>query len=198
MKNFNPIIVITTILLLGFYACDSNNNFFNPAEALEAEQELLDRYYNEIMDDDLTRLDSLTAVSIDTVDHRRESGMMLFHSKIGVGDSIKAYKNVGFRYRNYAIGLTIDTVVVGTDTTFVEKTIEVLRESNENATGPFTFVTYPVGGVPAAGSNVFPGVNEAVMHMKLYGKAKVVLPSPIADNQFSTHIFELEVTYMEQ
>jgi hypothetical protein len=191
-KYFNLIILSAIILLVGLAACDTNNNYFNPKEALQAEQELLDRYYNEMMDNEMVRLDSLTAVAIDTIDNRYESGLMMFHTKIGEGDSIKAYKTVGFRYNRYEIAIVTDTV------TNIETTVEVLRESNEYNITPFTFTTYPVGGIPAPGSSVFPGINEAIMQMNLYGKAKVVLPSTIADNQFRTHIFELEVTYLEQ
>lgn len=198
-RFFNLIILFAITFLIGFAACNDSYNYFNVKEALAAEQELLERYYDEEMDNGLSRLDSLTAASIDTVDHRFESGLMMFHTELGEKDQpVEAYKTVGFRYTNYAIALQMDTLVDGVDTTFVEKTVEVFRESNEYAISPFTFTTYPVGGVPGAGSNVFPGVNEAVLHMNLFGKAKLVLPSLIADNQYNTHIFELEVTYLEQ
>ncbi|MCG8581066.1 MAG: hypothetical protein MI866_14195 [Bacteroidales bacterium] len=194
-KTFNLTILFAIGLLISFAACDDNNNYFNVQEAIEAEQELLERYYDEEMENGLSRLDSMTAVAIDTVDNRLESGMMLYHTHIGEGDSIGAYKSVSFRYTNYAIGVMIkDTLVVGTDTTFIEKTVEFERENNIYSISPFTFTTYPIGGTPAAGSNVYAGVNEAVMHMRLFGKAKVVMPSSLADNQFSPHVFEIEVT----
>ncbi|MCU4157941.1 hypothetical protein J1N10_18350 [Carboxylicivirga sp. A043] len=193
-KTFNLTIISAIALLISFAACDDNNNYFNIKEAIAAEQELLERYYDEEMDNNLSRLDSTTAVAIDTVDHRFESGMMLYHTHIGEGDSIGAYKTVGFRYTNYAIGLTNDTIIIENDTIVNEVTREFARESNIYSNTPFTFTTYPVGGVPAASSNVYAGVNEAIMHMRLFGKAKVVMPSSLADNQYQPHVFEIEVT----
>ncbi|MBK3518104.1 FKBP-type peptidyl-prolyl cis-trans isomerase [Carboxylicivirga marina] len=187
-KVFNQTILAVFVLSVGFASCETNNNYFNAKEALEQEQALLERYYNEEMENGLSRLDSTTAVTVDTVDHRYESGMMMYHTHIGEGDSIGAYKTVGFRYNRYQIFIDTDTI------TNEETTVEVLLESNEYSITPFSFTTYPVGGAPVAGSNVFPGVNEAIMHMRLFGKAKVVLPSTIADNQFQPHIFEIEVT----
>jgi|GEM_PF-4527973 len=192
-KIFIPAVVAVILMT----ACENNNNnFINPKELLAAEQALLDRYYNEIIRNDSTRLEVMSAEAIDTVDHRFESGMMLFHTKIGIGDSIKAYKKVGFRYSNYGIVLQNDTVIKGTDTTFVEVTAEKLRESNEYSVSPFTFTTFPVGS--SANSGAYLGVNEAILHMKLYGKTKVVMPSTLADKQFKSHIFEIELTYLEQ
>ncbi|WP_430815986.1 hypothetical protein [Carboxylicivirga sp. RSCT41] len=185
-KTFNLTILCAIALFISFAACDDNNNYFNVQEAIEAEQELLDRYYNEEMDNGMSRLDSTTAVVLDTIDNRFQSGLMLYHTHIGEGDSIGAYRTVGFRYKRYQIA--IDT------TDNADKTVEVLMESNEFSISPFTFTTYPVGGSPVAGTSVFPGINEAILEMRLFGKAKVVLPSSIADGQYSPHIFELEVT----
>ncbi|MCT4644457.1 MAG: hypothetical protein N4A74_05665 [Carboxylicivirga sp.] len=196
--NIKPVLLVALTLILGFYACDDNNNYINPKELIAAEQELLDRYYNEIIRNDSTRLQIMTAEAIDTIDLRLQSGLLLFHTEIGTGDSVKAFKEVGFRYSNYGIILQNDTVINGTDTTFVEKTAEALRETNKYGSAPFTFRTFPSGSAAAANANVYLGVNEAIMHMKLYGKAKVVMPSTLADNQFNPHIFEIDLTYLEQ
>jgi hypothetical protein len=185
-KTFNLLILSAIILVIGFAACDDDNNYVNPKELIAAEQELLERYYNEEMDNGLSRLDSTTAVAIDTIDHRLESGLMLYHTHIGEGDSIGTYKTVGFRYNRYVIA--IDT------TNNAEKTFEILAESNQYSTSPLTFTTYPVGGTPAPGTSIYAGVNEAITHMRLFGKAKIVMPSSLGDNQFQPFVFEIEVT----
>ncbi len=188
-KYFNLILLSAIVLLVGFAACDSNNNYINPKELIAEEIELLDRYYNEEMHSGMTRIDSMTAASIDTLDNRLESGLMLFHTKIGEGDSIKVFNKVGYRFALYNIAQ---------DSTGV--TYESYNGSNEYATAPASYTTFLLNdGTSARTTGVPLGLNEALLNMRLGGEAKIVLPSSIGGvSGYYTTIYELKVTYLEQ
>lgn len=193
MKNkkidIKLILIAVLTLTIGFSACNSNNNFVNPKELIEAEQQLLDRYYNEMMSNDMVRLDSMTAAALDTMDHRFESGLMLFHTKIGDGDSIKIFNKVGYRFTAYNIAQ--DTLDV---------TYEAYAGSNDYSNAPVSYTTYLLNDAASANATGVPlGINEALLNMRYGGEAKVVLPSAIGGvNGYYTTIYELRVTYLEQ
>ncbi len=197
-RNASLFIIALGALLISIASC-KKTEYKSPQEYLDEENELLVRYYDELvnLDDkgqpinDSTRLEVMTAQAIDTVDHRFESGMMLFHTKQGTGDLIGANKSVGYRYSAYQ--------VVGNDTI----TDAILRESNEYSVSPVVFTTKPLvystsdlqrqlGGIPV-------GVNEAVQYMRLGGKCKIILPSTINGyGGYFSVLMELEVTYINQ
>lgn len=175
-------------MFVGFVACRDNNKYINPKELIDAELALLDRYYNQMMDNEMTRLDSMSAIAIDTVDNRFESGLMLFHTKIGDGDSVKLFKRVGYRFKAYSV--TEDSLGV---------TRETYSGSNEYAAAPTTYVTYILNDANAANSTkVALGINEALQHMRLNGESKIVLPSTIGGvNGYFSTVYEIKVTYLE-
>ncbi|TRX70809.1 hypothetical protein [Carboxylicivirga sp. M1479] len=190
MKLFKQIIFPVLIGgALFMSACETNSNYINPKELIEAEQELLDRYYHEGMHSGMTRIDSMTAASIDTVDHRFESGLMMFHTKIGEGDSIKVFKRVGYRFTAFNIAQDEETDV----------TYEAYAGTNESSYSPASYTTFPVNDAgSASGTGVPLGLNEALLHMRFGGEAKIVLPSEIGGvNGYYTTIYELRVTYLE-
>jgi len=190
MKNYKIYIqVVVIVMFIGLVACNDNNNYFNPKEAIEKEQVLLDDYYSELMLSGRTRLDSMSAEAIDTVDQRFENGMMLFHTEIGDGDSVKVFNEVGYRYTMYEIKQDESG-----------KVYEIPVGSNEYANSPQTYRAYLINDANSSRIQGNPslGVNEALQHMRLNGKCKVVLPSNIAGTQFQTVIYELEVTYIQQ
>ncbi len=188
-KYFNLFILSAIALLVGFASCNDNNNYINPKELIEAELELLDRYYNEEMESGLTRIDSMTAAAIDTVDNRMESGLMLFHTKIGEGDSIKIYNKVAYRFSAYNIAQD------STDVTY-----EAYAGSNEYANAPMSYTTYLLNDGTSANSTGVPlGINEALLNMRFGGEAKIVLPSSIGGvSGYYTTIYDIRVTYLEQ
>ncbi len=191
-KYFNLFILSAIALLVGFASCNDNNNYINPKELIEAELELLDRYYNEEMESGLTRIDSMTAAAIDTVDNRMESGLMLFHTKIGEGDSIKIYNKVAYRYKRYAIAQ--DSL----DVTY--EAPAGLDWNNEYANAPMFYTTYLLNDGTSANSTGVPlGINEALLNMRFGGEAKIVLPSSIGGvSGYYTTIYDIRVTYLEQ
>ncbi|WP_430811779.1 MULTISPECIES: hypothetical protein [unclassified Carboxylicivirga] len=191
-KYFNLIIVAAVVTLVGLSACESNSNYINPKEYIEAELKLLDEYYNEEMANGLSRLDSMSAAAIDTVDHRLESGLMLYHTKIGEGDSVKVFKRVAYRFTAYDI--VKDSIDGGL------KTVERYLGTNDFDTAPVSFTTYIIGDAASAQqTGVSLGINEAIQHMRYGGEAKIVVPSAIAGFQgYDTYIYELRVTYLEQ
>ncbi|MCU4175425.1 hypothetical protein [Carboxylicivirga sp. N1Y90] len=179
------------IALLAFtvVACEDNYNPYNPQEQIDAENKLLDDYYNELIDGDLTRLQVMSASAFDTVDHRRESGLMLFHNKVTDLDSVGLFKQVGYRYKVYSIGR---------DETSGE-IVEVALDSNYYSPSPAVYTTYIINdGNSAKGTGVALGINEAIQHMREGSKATIILPSSIGgvSGYFSTK-YELEVTYLE-
>ncbi|WP_439185135.1 hypothetical protein [Carboxylicivirga taeanensis] len=193
MKNnkirYNLILLSAIALLVGAAACNDNNNYINPKELIAEELELLDRYYNEKLQDGSIRLDSMSAAAIDTVDHRLESGLMLFHTKVGGGDSIRTFQKVAYRFSAFNIAQ---------DSTGV--TYEAYAGTNEYAEDPASYTTFPVNDAATANASGVPiGLNEALLHMRFGGEAKIVLPSSIGGvNGYYTTIYELKVTYMEQ
>jgi len=190
MKNYNTYIqTLLVILFVGFVACSDNRKYVNPKEMIEAEQVLLDRYYNETMGSGRTRLDSMSAAALDTVDHRFESGLMLFHTKFGDGDSIKLFKRVGYRYTAYIVRDTSGY------------TYEELLGTNEYEISPATYQTYIINDAASARQPGNPplGINEALQHMRMNGECKIVLPSSIGgNNNYKTTVYEIKVTYLEQ
>jgi hypothetical protein len=185
IKKNIPVLVSVLGIVAVLWGCEKERTYVSPQEYLDRETELLNRYYNEEMPNGLSRLDVTTAEAIDTVDKRNESGMMLYHTKIGTGDSIKAYKKVGYRFKKYAV---VDSSGV---------TLEYLVNSNYYSYAQSDFTTYPI--YQQSGSAIEPGINEAVQHMRLYGESKVVVPSPIGLNaQYTTYVYEIEVTYLGQ
>jgi len=140
------------------------------------------------MENDMSRLDSMSAAAVDTVDHRFESGLMLFHTKIGDGDSIKLFKKVGYRFKAYSVA----------DTSGV--TYEAYNGTNEYAITPTTYRTYILNDAATANSSGVPlGINEALQHMRLNGESKIILPSTIGGvNGYFSTIYEIKVTYLEQ
>jgi len=197
-KNVPLFFIAIGALLISIASC-KKTEYKSVQEYLDEENELLERYYEELInvagEDEQAvwkpRLEVMAAEAIDTVDHRFESGMMLFHTKQGTGDLIPANKRVGYRYSMYRIG-----EIEGT-------TGQVLIESNIYADSPAVFSTLPLiystsdlqrrlGGVPV-------GVNEAVQHMRLGGKCQLVLPSTInGKGGYYSVYMELEITYIDQ
>jgi len=200
IKTNAPLFFIALGALLICIASCKETEYVSPQEYLDKENALLVRYYDELVNVAgegepvvyKPRLEAMTAEAIDTVDHRLESGMMLFHTKQGTGDLIPANKRVGYRYSMYAIqeieGLTGENPD---------------GKSNIYAASPETFSTLPLiystsdlqrqlGSIPV-------GVNEAVQHMRLGGKCKIILPSTIngLGGYFSV-LMELEITYIDQ
>ena len=191
-KNAPLFFIALGALLISMASC-KKTEYKSPQEYIDEENELLVRYYDEQLEDhnDSVRLDVMTAEAIDTVDHRFESGMMLFHMKQGTGDLIPANKRVGYRYSLYQIG-EIEGV-----------TGEVLKGSNLYADSPEVFTALPLiystydlqrqlGGISV-------GVNEAVQYMRLGGKSKIIMPSTINGyGGYFSVLMELEITYIDQ
>lgn len=197
-KNIPLFFIALGALLISIASC-KKTEYKSPQEYLDEENELLVKYYDELVNigedgnpiNDSTRLEVMTAEAIDTVDHRLESGMMLFHTKQGTGDLIPANKRVGYRYSLYLIE-EIEGVTGNTYGT-----------SNLYADSPEVFATLPLvystsdlqrqlGGIPV-------GVNEAVQYMRLGGKSKIILPSTINGlSGYNSVLMELEITYIDQ
>lgn len=192
----NNILFAMGVLFIGLAACDDPYQFHDYREDIEAEQELLDRYYNEKISDGITtRHDSMSAAAVITDDRRDQSGLMIYHTWIGDGDSIEHYDFVSYRYKTYAIGLeTVDTLENGE---IIDITVEVPISDNLYEYAPATVVVYPLNGSPTSNSAT-PGINEALLEMRLRGKAKIVVPSAINNiNGYYTTIYELEVTAID-
>lgn len=186
-KRINNIILgIALLAIFGLGSCESNS-YVNPQEYLDDELELLNEFYG--IDKDYGWLDSMSAVAIDTVDRRQATGMMLFHTKIGEGDSIKIYKKVGFRYKQYQIL---------TDT--LDQPGLYYYGSNEFLPSPTVYTTFLISDATSAYSTGVPqGVNEAILRMRNGGEARVVVPSTINANiSYITTVYDLKITYLEE
>lgn len=177
-------VVILSVMMLA--ACETQT-FISPKEYLAQEQALLNEFYNSIQEDGNTWLDSMTAQSVDTIDHRGESGMMLFHTKVGSGDSVKLFKRVGYRFYKYQ--------VLRDEATNEPDIYDI--GSNDYSLSPAVYTTYIINdGASSQSSGVPLGVNEAILNMKYDGKSTVVCPSPIGDNQYITTVYDLHITYL--
>lgn len=162
--------------------------YFNPKEYIEKEQVLLNEFYNSLQDNNQTWLDSMTATAIDTIDHRATTGMMMFHTKVGTGDSVKIYKRVAYRYSAYQV--LRDTL---------DQPGMYLVGSNKYSISPDVYTTYPVSDASGSYSTgVSQGLNEAILNMKYNGESRVVLPSSInGSSNYITHIYDISITYLE-
>jgi len=199
-KNASLFFIALGALILSVASC-KKTEYKSPQEYLDEENELLVRYYDEQINkdeegnliNDSTRLEIMTAAAIDTVDHRFESGMMLFHLEQGRGDLITANKQIGYRFKRF--------VITENDTTKVTYDIEL--GDNYTETSPVLFTTQSLvysdyelkrrlGSIPA-------GVNEAAQYMRLGGKGRVVMPSTInGESGYFSTMLEFEITYIGQ
>ncbi len=106
-KTLSNILLGTAVLVFFSLASCESNSYVNPQEYLDEEDALLQEFYETIIDtvnnEPRTWLEKTAAEAVDTIDRRQTTGMMLFHTKIGEGDSVKIYKRVGFRYTQYQI-----------------------------------------------------------------------------------------------
>ncbi|MCU4165236.1 hypothetical protein [Carboxylicivirga caseinilyticus] len=194
---YNSFLSVAVIALTIFIGCDDPYSYTSPQEYLDSEMKLLNEFYANIIDtvDNVERtwLEKSTAEAIDTVDNRDGSGMMLFHTKIGEGDSVKLYKRVGYRYTQYQVLIYTDTIA--------EKDFPGMfyYTSNEYSNSPVLYTTFPKSDSYSASSLGIPqGVNEAILNMRYGGECRVVLPSTInANSSYITTIFDLKITYLE-
>ena len=183
----NIILGSAIAIMLIMASCDTPT-YINPQEYLDQEQALLNEFYNSIQEDGQTWLDSMTSVTVDTIDHRNESGMMMFHTKVGTGDSVKVFKSVGFRYTQYQI---------------LRDTVDLpgmyAAASNDYALSPQVYTTFLLTDANSSYATSIPqGVNEAILNMRYGGECRVVVPSTINSNSnYITTIWDLRVTYLE-
>lgn len=186
------------LVLVSIVGCETYS-YTSPQEYLDNELKLLNKFYNTLQADDQTWLDSMTMVSLDTIDHRLTTGMLLFHTKIGEGDSIKLYKRVGYRYNAYVVGAYTDTVEVDGETIVNDLTGMFFAGTNEYANAPMFYNAYPITDSNSAyGTGVPLGVNEAILNMRYGGECRVVVPSSLNSNVgYTTYIYDLRVTYLE-
>ncbi|MBS2097523.1 hypothetical protein [Carboxylicivirga linearis] len=191
------------LVLVSIVGCETYS-YTSPQEYLDNELKLLNKFYSQIIDtvdNDIERtwLEKSTAESLDTIDHRQTTGMLLFHTKIGEGDSIKLYKRVGYRYTAYVVGAYTDTVEVDGETIVNDLTGMFYSSSNEYANAPMFYNAYPITDSNSAyGTGVPLGVNEAILNMRYGGECRVVVPSSLNSNVgYTTYIYDLRVTYLE-
>jgi len=199
----NLFLVSTLTVLVAMVGCETYS-YTSPQEYLDDELKLLNKFYSQVVDtvdNDIERtwLEKTTAESLDTLDHRQTTGMMLFHTKIGEGDSIKLYKRVSYRFSAYVVDTYTDTVIVDGKTIINDLTGMFLVNSNEYANSPVLYNTYPIGDSNSAyGTGVPQGVNEAILNMRYGGECRVVVPSTLNNNVgYTTYIYDLRVTYLE-
>lgn len=184
----NSLLAIALLGLVVLASCESNT-YISPKQYLEQEQVLLNEFYNSIQEDGNTWLDSMTAVAVDTIDHRAESGLMLFHTDLGKpdADSIKLFKRVGYRFSKYEVLRDEDSNEPGL----------YYIGSNEYSQSPAVYTTFLLNDAGSASQYGIPlGINEAILNMKYGGKCTVVLPSLIGDNSYITTAYDIEITYL--
>ncbi len=182
----NSILVVVVSAIFMLVGCETRT-YISPKQYLEQEQVLLNEFYNSIQEDGNTWLDSMTAVSVDTVDHRGESGMMLFHTEVGEGDSVRLFKRVAYRLTKYEILRDDETNEPGL----------YYIGSNEYSQSPIVYTTFILNDAgSSSASGVALGINEAILNMRFGGKSTVVLPSLIGDNSYITTAYDLHITYL--
>lgn len=189
IQKLNNILLGGAIAIMLIMASCDTPTYINPQEYLDQEQALLNEFYNSIQEDGQTWLDSMTSVTVDTIDHRNESGMMMFHTKVGTGDSVKVFKSVGFRYSQYEVRRDVDS----------KEPVLTYSGSNDYAYSPMVYTTFLLSDVNSSYATSIPqGVNEAILNMRYGGECRVVVPSTINSNSnYITTIWDLRVTYLE-
>lgn len=187
VNRFN--ILFLFALLLAFQSCEDEYKRVDYSKFYAEENALLQKYltdkvrYGGPEGELMPRLDSLTRAAIDTVDHYKDKGgIIFFNQEVGVGEPVVAGKLIGYRYKAYAI---LDSAGVARK-----------RYAGSNYTDLEPAFAY--AGQVNASSGYYTGLNDAIMLMNRFGKSSVILPSSSGNNGFVTFIYDIEVVYIEK
>lgn len=167
---------VVGLLLMGggFVACDDPYaNSVDYAKLEAGEKELREMFYNSVKD---------TIPAVETIDRMETEGWVAFIMEKGSDDAIKAGQLVSFRY-SYS---TVFRDVEDGDTTAVA----VVQYSNYNKP---ELVEYTVGALSSNQSEVLQGVDLAMRHMNLYGKAYIIMAHSLARGDYYPWVAEIEV-----
>jgi len=141
----------------------------------------------------LPRLDYFAKLALDTVDLRKESGLLMLHikdtdwdAKEELGDSIGINKVVGTRYSLYKVADSKG------------ETYLKYAETNKSDVTPSVSHTFDPN-VGSSSSKFSSGMNMALQHMRLYGRAIIILPSTISvSKNYETFYYDVKITYLEK
>lgn len=174
MKYLSGFVVALLLMGGGFVSCDDPYaNSVDYAELEAGEKELRELFYNSVKD---------TIAAVETIDRMETEGWVAFIMEEGSDDPIQVGRRVSFRY-NYS---TVFRNVEDGDTTAVA----VVQYSNYNKP---ELVEYTVGALSNTQSEVFQGVDLAMRHMNLYGKAYIIMAHSLAQDDYYPWVAEIEV-----
>lgn len=188
IKLLAKLISLLVVILLA--SCETNK-IKSASQLLESEYELLDEFLSNVESennpDGLTNRERLIHTAVDTLDHSKESGLLYFETVTGVGNPPTVGMEVGYRYNLY---------IISRDTAQVPRAL--ISSTNYFDVNPTSFT---IGGSTASSlssKGIYPGITEAILNMRLYGKSTIIVPSPIGRGDYVSRMYELEITYMSK
>jgi hypothetical protein len=174
-------------IVLAIAAGCKKTEYLNETELIEGEEKLLKEFFES------DTCQKMMALGDTVMDRRDSTGIMIIRIAEGIGDSIKEGQTVGYRYSEAFILLdSIDKskVIVGEGKYKVD---------NYSALNP---VVYIAGSSDFYNTNsINPGVDEAILTMKKYGKVILIMPSSrmtVNNRDYYSRVYELEVSYISK
>ncbi len=178
MKIVTNLLLIAAIFLgsLLFPSCDDGYRI-NTQEMMEEEQTLISDYLDIVQD-------TLKESSVSMRDSMENLGYVFFLLEKGEEDfPVEAGKEVGYRYTYYEIVR---------DTTGQARIYPT--HSNRGAENPTIYTV----GAPNPYNNIYNGIDLGIRFMNFGSKARMVVSSSLWRNDFTPHVVDLEVTYIEK
>ncbi|WP_146697742.1 hypothetical protein [Geofilum rhodophaeum] len=174
MKYLSGFVVALLLMGGGFIACDDPYaNSVDYAKLEAGETELREMFYNSVKD---------TIPAVETIDRMETEGWVAFIMEKGSDDPIQVGRRVSFRY-------TYSTVFRDVEDGYTTA-VAIVQYSNYNSP---ELVEYTVGALSNTQSEVFQGVDLAMRHMNLYGKAYIIMVHSLAQNDYYPWVAEIEV-----
>ncbi len=169
--------LVLLIVLSIFTGCEETYKPIDYKKMEADEMELLAKFYETSG----ASWDSLLALSINTIDNRKTTGLMYLERVKGDGDSVLIGKQVGIRYSFYALFYNKEKV----------PTLYFMY-SNKDEKSPLVFT------VGSASDEVFRGVDLGVQKMRDKGKSTFIMPSSIStQREYYTVIADVELVFVQ-
>lgn len=191
------VVIVFAIVIIA--ACQEDT-YVSDAERIAAEERLflqfLDDNYDAYSDssviiDTTYTYDTIGAeVFVDTIINRRVFGskdsvdLVYWEKETGVGDTITSGQQIGYRYKLYKLVFNSETDSVDLDLELNQYDYSVPDVATIDQRNNQGYLTS------------YFGINEGLQHMKLNGKAWMLIPSSQTSGDYYTRFYEIEVVYI--
>lgn len=192
---------IVIVLAIVFATACQEDTYVSDTERAAAEERMylqfLDENYDAYSDSsviiDTTYTYNTIGVLVDTIINRRVFGskdvvdLVYWEKETGIGDTITSGQQVGYRYKLY-------TLVFNSETESVE--LDLVDNPDYDSFIPGSAIIDQRNSQGYLTS--YFGINEGLQHMKLNGKAWILMPSTQASGGYISLFYEIEVVYLSR